>query len=126
MQARTAGRVAPLRLTTMRAVAHITLSGDFPRMPQHASVISGTSAAASISGKTISRTGSSASIATLQLGEQLGETGADLRLRFTRQPAARDMQSEAVSREPQEAVDRRLPTAPAAFRFVDAATVMVD
>ena len=64
MQARTVGWAAALRLTTMCAVAHITLSGDLPWMPQHASVISGISAAASISGKTISRTGSSELIAT--------------------------------------------------------------
>jgi hypothetical protein len=44
----------------MREVAHITLSGDLPRMPQHPSVISGTSTVASISGKIISATGSSA------------------------------------------------------------------
>jgi hypothetical protein len=35
----TLGRAAPLRLTTMREVAHITLSGDLPRRLQHASVI---------------------------------------------------------------------------------------
>jgi len=59
----TLGCTAPLCLTTVREVAHITLSGDLPRMPQHASVISGTSTAASISGKIISTTGSSASSA---------------------------------------------------------------
>jgi hypothetical protein len=59
----TLGCAAPLCFTTMRDVAHITLSGDLPRMPQHASVISGTSTVASISGKIISATGSSASSA---------------------------------------------------------------
>ena len=44
MQATTAGAAAPLRFTTMREVAHITLSGDLRRMPQQAVVISGTSA----------------------------------------------------------------------------------
>jgi hypothetical protein len=53
-----------LRFTTMRAEAHITLSGDFLRMPQQAVVISGTSTRASISGNRTSDTGLAASIAT--------------------------------------------------------------
>jgi hypothetical protein len=52
------GCTALLCLTTMREVAHIMLSGNLPRMPQHASVISGTSTVVSISGKIISATGS--------------------------------------------------------------------
>src|SRR6202035_2457841 len=63
VQATTLGSTAPLCLTTIREVAHITLSGDLLRMPQHASVISGTSTLASISGKIVSATGSSASSA---------------------------------------------------------------
>jgi hypothetical protein len=43
-----------LRFTTMRADAHITLSGDFFRMPQQEVVISGTSRVASISGNSMS------------------------------------------------------------------------
>ena len=61
MQDRTAGRAAPLRFTTMREVAHITSLGDLPRMPQQASVISGTSVCASISGKSTRAAGSEAS-----------------------------------------------------------------
>ncbi len=61
VQATTVGWAAPLCFTTMRAVAHMTSAGDLLRMPQHASVISGTSTLASISGKIISATGSSAS-----------------------------------------------------------------
>jgi hypothetical protein len=47
-----------------------------PRMPQHASVISGPSTVASISGKIISATGSSASSAMPDVGEELGKTAA--------------------------------------------------
>src|SRR5260370_732228 len=50
----TLGRAAPLNLTTMRELAHMTSSGDLPRRFQHASVISGTSASGSISGNTVS------------------------------------------------------------------------
>src|SRR5262249_20307862 len=62
VQATTLGPAAPLCFTTIREVAHITLSGDLPRIPQQAVVISGTSTEGSISGKIISPTGSSASI----------------------------------------------------------------
>ena len=54
--------LAALALTTMRAEAHITLSGDFLRMPQQAVVISGTSTRESISGNSTSDTGLAASI----------------------------------------------------------------
>ena len=49
-----AGRAAPRRLITMRLDAHMIDAGATPRMPQHASLISGTSAAASISGNSTS------------------------------------------------------------------------
>ena len=45
VQERTAERSASLRLTTMRDDAHMTDSGDFPRIPQHDVVISGVSGA---------------------------------------------------------------------------------
>ena len=46
---------------TIRAEAHITSSGDLCKMSQHAVVISGTSRPGSISGNSMSRTGSYAS-----------------------------------------------------------------
>lgn len=55
----TTGWASPLRLTTIRDEAHITASGDLWRIPQHASVISATSASASISGNKVSWVGPS-------------------------------------------------------------------
>ena len=113
----TAGWSASLRLTTIREVAHMTLSGDLPRMPQHASVISGTSAAASISGNTISATGSSASIATPISANSAAKPRADRRFRFARKAAAGDMRRRNPFRgQPLQPVDCRLPAALAALR----------
>ena len=76
MQATTVGRAAPLRFTTMREVAHITLSGDLFRMPQHASVISGTSTVASISGKDHQRDRVVGVERDAELGEEAGRNRA--------------------------------------------------
>ena len=65
--------VAPAQ-TTMRAEAHISSSGGGLRMPQQAVVISGTSAVASISGNSVSATGSAASIGDAEFGEQRGDS----------------------------------------------------
>ena len=54
MQGSTTGRAAPFRFTTIRLDAHITSDGLLCRMPQQASVISGTSACTSISGNNTS------------------------------------------------------------------------
>ena len=70
-QATTVGRSAPRRFTTMREEAHISASGDFPRMPQQAVVISGTSWPASISGNSTSRDGSKASTGTLSFANSM-------------------------------------------------------
>jgi len=71
VQATTAAAAAPLRFTTIRAEAHITSSGDLRRIPQQAVVISGTSRVGSISGNSISRTGSCASNGMLSSANSL-------------------------------------------------------
>ena len=50
VQATTCGRASPFAFTTIRLDAHIIASGETWRMSQQASLISGTSAVASIVG----------------------------------------------------------------------------
>ncbi len=104
----------------------MTLCGDLPRMPQHASVISGTSAASVDLGKHHQPHRVFSVDRHLQLGKQPGKAGANLRFRFAGQPPARDVHGKTVARQPQEAVDRRLPAAPAALLLMDPAAVMID
>ena len=54
--------IRPLALDHIREDAHITVSGDLSRMPQHAVVISGTSTLSSISGNSTVMPGSCASM----------------------------------------------------------------
>lgn len=61
VQAATSAAALPLRRTIIRLDEHIATAGVRPRMSQHPSLISGTSAAASISGNSTSAAGSCAS-----------------------------------------------------------------
>ena len=122
----TLGRAAPLNLTTIRELAHMTSSGDLPRMPQHASVISGTSALSSISGKTVSASGSSASIATPSSANRRAKPRL---ISASLSPDSRRLATDGwkpLAASQQQPVDRRLPAAPAALRLVHGAAVMVD
>jgi hypothetical protein len=80
----------------MRAIAHITSAGDLLRIPQHASVISGTSTVASISGENHQRDGVIGVEYDAELGEQPCETVTQLGFRLTRQVSAGDIQHPSI------------------------------
>jgi hypothetical protein len=82
----------------MRDEAHIIASGETPRMPQHAVVISGTSWVA----------------------------GAQRRLGLAGQTPPGDMHVKAVADQPGEAAKRRHPAARPALQLVHGAAVVID
>src|ERR1700737_3550704 len=94
-------------------------------MPQHASVISGTSTVPSICGKIVNAIVVSVDRHT-EVGEQAGKALADNSFRPPRKPAARHVEGESISGYPHEPGDRRLPAALAAFPLVHPEPVMID
>ena len=92
------------------ADAHITLSGDFFRMPQQAVVISGTSTRRiHLREQHQGRRDCCASIGDAEVGEQAGIARAHFVVGLVREVAAGDVNVEAASRQPDQPVDRRLP-----------------